>query len=544
MIWNYFPLPKLQKLVGEETIDTLDVLLPLVDDTSDTFHFMSDKQKLGILANSFVDEAHFRNKKNLEDILFYLPPEIFNALCRELSLEQNRASGPKLVAKISKSKSAFEVFARLLDIDERFWPKEQDILEPRFISAPPSYEKPIEFSVPFKRLKNYQHLIFEEAKEELFPANSRVILQMPTGSGKTRTAMEVICDFFLQEKSEATIIWLANSSELCEQAVQCFDETWKFIGNTEVAVHRCWGGLDDGIAQNLLKSRLNFVVCSLQTVWSRIQKGTFPGSRCSLLIVDEAHIALAETYKLSIEEIQRASNCRVLGLTATPGRSEEVATEALSGMFHGKLSRLKDPTGRIENAITFLRSIKVLSTVEYIEINSNLTINENQTKGDEYSDKLLKIIGTDPDRLQIVVGSLIPFLKEGKKVILFAPTKASSKFFASVFTYLGFAAAHVDGDTPALTRRTTIRDFNEHKIQLISNYGVLATGFDSPKIDLVCLARPTKSAVLYSQMIGRGLRGPAVGGTEHCTILEVKDNFVGMATETDLYNIFDDYWNE
>ena len=75
------------------------------------------------------------------------------------------------------------------------------------------------------------------------------------------------------------------------------------------------------------------------------------------------------------------------------------------------------------------------------------------------------------------------------------------------------------------------------------NYGVLATGFDAPTVDVVCIARPTKSPVLYSQMIGRGLRGQSYG-TEQCLVLEVLDNFVGQPNQDGLYSQFKDYWHE
>ena len=543
MIWSFFPISKLQKMVGEHTLDALSVVLPFVDDTAANVHFLNDKVKLGQLANSFADEDYFRNRNNLTNCLYFLPEPDFNRLCARLNLEPDRASEVKIIEKLLRSRVAFQEFAEEFEIDRRFWPRERDVLEPMLICSPPSSEKPCSFVSPFKRLKNYQNQVFEDAKTALFPINSRLVVQMPTGSGKTRTAMELISEFFLSSDKPETVIWLANSSELCEQALQCFNETWRFIGNTDVAVHRCWGGLDENINERVGQNEMNFIVCSFQTAWPRLQKNNFPSEHCGLLIVDEAHIAVAETYKKSIEAIQRSSNCRVLGLTATPGRSDGIEAEALAGLFQSKLVRLQDPQRRFDNAITFLRSQNVLSTVEYIELQSGIEVHQEGGSEGDYSDKLLKFLGAQPQRLQLVVQNLRPYLNEGKKVILFAPSKQASRFFASMFSYLGFDAAHIDGVTPALTRRTTIREFNEQKIQIISNYGVLATGFDSPKVDLVCLARPTKSAVLYSQMIGRGLRGPAVGGTEHCTVLEVRDNFLGMAMETDLYEIFSDYWS-
>ena len=93
-------------------------------------------------------------------------------------------------------------------------------------------------------------------------------------------------------------------------------------------------------------------------------------------------------------------------------------------------------------------------------------------------------------------------------------------------------------------RDALIEGFKSNKFQIMCNYGVLATGFDAPKIDVVCIARPTTSPVLYSQMIGRGMRGPKVGGTEQCVILEVTDNFIGLGTQDLLYKQFKEYWVE
>ena len=101
---------------------------------------------------------------------------------------------------------------------------------------------------------------------------------------------------------------------------------------------------------------------------------------------------------------------------------------------------------------------------------------------------------------------------------------------------------HRDGSTDKIARRQYLKDFKEGRIQIVSNYGVLSTGFDAPKTDVVFISRPTKSLVLYSQMIGRGLRGPAIGGTEYCTIIDVKDNIIGLPDEEDIYDYFEDYY--
>ena len=79
-------------------------------------------------------------------------------------------------------------------------------------------------------------------------------------------------------------------------------------------------------------------------------------------------------------------------------------------------------------------------------------------------------------------------------------------------------------------------------LNILLNYGVLTTGFDAPKTDVVFIARPTASIVLYSQIIGRGLRGPNIGGTKECKIINVKDNIVGLPNYDKIYEYFDDYY--
>jgi superfamily II DNA or RNA helicase len=86
------------------------------------------------------------------------------------------------------------------------------------------------------------------------------------------------------------------------------------------------------------------------------------------------------------------------------------------------------------------------------------------------------------------------------------------------------SAAVVTGTTRSATRRFLIEEFRAGRMSTLCNYGVLTTGFDAPKVEVLVIARPTASAVLYEQMIGRGMRGTVFGGTEKCTVIDVSDN--------------------
>jgi len=109
-------------------------------------------------------------------------------------------------------------------------------------------------------------------------------------------------------------------------------------------------------------------------------------------------------------------------------------------------------------------------------------------------------------------------------------------------TYLNFTCVHIDGTTDRKIRSKAIKDFKDGNVQLICNFGILSAGFDAPKTDLVFIARPTVSLVLYSQMLGRGLRGPAIGGTEDCKVITVRDNIEGYEDMDSVYSYFEDYF--
>ncbi len=91
-------------------------------------------------------------------------------------------------------------------------------------------------------------------------------------------------------------------------------------------------------------------------------------------------------------------------------------------------------------------------------------------------------------------------------------------------------------------RRNIIRDFKDEKFDVLLNFGVLTTGFDAPRIKTVIITRPTTSIVLYSQMIGRGLRGKRMGGNETCRIIDIRDNLEDFGPIEDIYDFFNGYW--
>ena len=100
----------------------------------------------------------------------------------------------------------------------------------------------------------------------------------------------------------------------------------------------------------------------------------------------------------------------------------------------------------------------------------------------------------------------------------------------------------IDEKTSTQRRKKTVKDFRDGKIKIIFNYGVLSTGFDAPSTEAILIARPTTSPVIYSQMLGRGLRGPKFGGKSECILIDIKDNLIGLPDEKDCFSLFNKYY--
>jgi superfamily II DNA or RNA helicase len=116
-----------------------------------------------------------------------------------------------------------------------------------------------------------------------------------------------------------------------------------------------------------------------------------------------------------------------------------------------------------------------------------------------------------------------------------------SQLLAALLAKNGVKSASVSADTNAGIRKLHISDFRSGKIRVLTNYGVLTTGFDAPKVQAIYITRPTFSKSLYLQMIGRGLRGPENGGTNECLIVDIADNFTSMNIDA-AYKEMGDWW--
>lgn len=132
-----------------------------------------------------------------------------------------------------------------------------------------------------------------------------------------------------------------------------------------------------------------------------------------------------------------------------------------------------------------------------------------------------------------------------RRILVFAATVEHAKLICGLLVALGIQAAVVTGTTPTQARTRAIADFKRpgSKPMALVNFGVLTTGFDAPQASAAVIARPTRALVLYSQMVGRAIRGPKAGGTSECSIVTVVDpELPGFGDLADAFLNWEDVW--
>ncbi len=407
--------------------------------------------------------------------------------------------------------------------------------------ASPAIEE-IEPHVPLPELHPYQQELVSGIHQVLQATDTqnRAIVSLPTGAGKTRTVVEALLSWWGSNTSiKPYLLWVAQSDELCEQAVEAFREVWIDRGGKgerkTLRIFRFWGqhdALPEAYGSGVIVAsiqKLNEVSVSDER---RGELERFADDTAAV-IVDEAHHATASSYTSVLEVFGisfgrlNESSVPLLGLTATPYRGVDAEeNRRLARRFSG---RLLIPASLGDDPIHVLRERHVLSRVDHRELHTGRTFNLTQNELDRFEQlgqlpgSFLRKVGEDAERNALLVKTILDLPPEWP-LLCFGCSVEHASALAVLLRRRGRTAAVVTGTTRRATRRYLIDEFRVGRLQVLCNFGVLTTGFDAPRIRAVVIARPTTSVVLYEQMIGRGMRGPLNGGTEECTVIDLADN--------------------
>ena len=379
----------------------------------------------------------------------------------------------------------------------------------------------------------------------------RVLLHMPTGAGKTRTAMHVIARM-LNEHEPMLAVWLAHSEELCEQAASEFRATWSALGGREVVLHRWWGShelqpqkVEDGL-----------LVAGLAKAYSAGQRsveviGELAG-RVGLVVIDEAHQAVAPAYQHVLDMLSGSGEVSpLLGLTATPGRTWNDLDEdqRLADFFFRRNVQLEIPG--YDSPINFLVEEGYLARTNFVSLNYTGDVELSERDLTELAESLdvptsiIETLAKHEQRNLVIVNRAEAMSRQHPRLLIFAATVEHALLLATVLRARGVAAQAITGMTPAEERARIIEDFrsDDTESRVLINYGVLTAGFDAPRTSAVIIARPTTSLVLYSQMVGRATRGLRAGGNSEAEVVTVVDTALpGFSSLVEAFHNWEDVW--
>ena len=394
-------------------------------------------------------------------------------------------------------------------------------------------------------LHDYQRRVVDNVRS-LIRSNgvlgqNRGMVSMPTGSGKTRVAVQSIVEAIREGDYEGGVLWVADRDELCEQAVEAWREVWASEGAQakRLRISRMWAGQP----RPLPSGEMHVIVASIQTLYSKTQNQPEAYEFLQdfdLVVFDEAHRSVAPTSTSVMQDLgltRRRLNDEpiLIGLTATPyrGRDEAETQRLVNRYSSNRLDNGAFASDDPQAVIQELQDMRVLARADHATITGgdfSLTYQERQRQQRQGRDfpwlpaSVEQRISNDTVRTQNIVKEYFNRIEPDWPTLIFATSVEHSKTLAALLTARGVKARAVSGETDAATRRRVVEEFRSGEVKALVNYGVFREGFDAPKTRAIIVARPVYSPNLYFQMIGRGLRGVLNGGNDRCLILNVQDN--------------------
>ena len=351
-----------------------------------------------------------------------------------------------------------------------------------------------------KQLRPYQLNHKKEIYQAWDDGCRSVMLQMPTGTGKTHLFVSIIKDFQTCI-NQCRVLVLAHRDEILNQICDTLYYKYKVsCGKIDKSNH--------SVEHN------NILVASVQTMVKRLKAYE---DNFDLIVVDEAHHTKAISYKRIIKHFPSA---KVLGVTATPYR--------LSGHGFGKEYDKLILSETIKEYIKqgYLSDIKYLPTD--IVIHDCDSITTSRVSGDYEKEVLFKHM--DNPFVYIAIIDAYHKYAKNKKGIVYTINQEHNSKLQKCFEEKGIPSAAIDSKTPSEERKKMVERFRNSEINVLCNVDIFGEGFDCPDVDFILLARPTKSLSLYLQQVGRGLR--KTGNKDSVLIIDCVGSFTRFGLPT------------
>jgi DNA repair protein RadD len=337
------------------------------------------------------------------------------------------------------------------------------------------------------KLRDYQ----EECLTKLFEyweldKGTCPIIAAPTGSGKSLIIAE-FCRRVCEETPTIKIMVLAHVRELLSQNEAELRALWPEAST---------GIYSAGLGKKQTMAQITFA--GIQSVYEKV----FDFGKVDIVIVDECHLIPREAttrYGKFFNDMKQANpNVVIFGLSASPYRMD-------SGMLH-------EGKGALFDGIAYSVDIKKLIKDGYlVEVISKggikkIDLTNVHMQAGDYKPNELAHAADDPELIRLAVGEIVDCGKERKAWLLFCSGVDHALHVSTEVNNHGIKCEVVTGDTPKEKRDSIISDFRDGKLRAIANVGVMTTGINIPRCDLVALLTSTMSTGKYIQMVGRSMR--------------------------------------
>ena len=349
------------------------------------------------------------------------------------------------------------------------------------------------------KLREHQKIALESLRKMRTQHETIALLHHATGTGKTVTA---VMD---AKHTGMRTLFLAHTHELVEQAAKTFRKLWP-----KVTVGRY---------VDIVKQSNSHVVCgSIQSVALNLDK--FGASDFGYLIIDEAHHASADTYQKVLAYFEPKFT---LGLTATPERADE---KDILDIFKNTAHKLD-----IQTAV----EIGELAPVRCIRIHTNIDLTKVRFNSVQYNIRDLENKIYVPERNRLIVDTWLQYVRD-KRTIVFCASVKHAEQIAELFREVEISATAVSGGMRTSERNEFLTKFESGKIKVLCACDLLNEGWDCPQTEVLFMARPTMSKVLYTQQLGRGMR--LAEGKESLMVFDFVDNANQYNMPQSLHRLF------
>jgi superfamily II DNA or RNA helicase len=331
-------------------------------------------------------------------------------------------------------------------------------------------------------LRSYQKEALVSVREAYRAGKRRVLVSLPTGTGKT----VVFAHFPSTLRMKKRLLVLAHREELLLQAQHKFRAV-----DPHLKVEIEQAGMHAAVDAKVVVASVPTLARNRGARLARLQPDDF-----SIVVVDEAHHAVAPTYRRVLDHfgLFDADTSRFLiGFTATPRRGDQ---QGLGEVFE-EVCYARDLRAMIADAY--------LAPIAGWRVDTGVSLDDVRVRRGEFVESELAHAVDTPLRNHLLVRAYRE-LAHGRRTIVFCVNVAHARAAQRAFEEAGIRAAAVWGTLAREERRATLASFAAGELDVVTNCNLLTEGFDEPRVDCILMARPTRSKLLYAQMVGRGTR--------------------------------------